>query len=363
MDRIPQSAAVNTAVELTKSVAPIWVTKFVNGVLRNVIRKHPQTRFPLISKQPVKALATRKSFPEWLIQKWVNRFGGEQTNALCDAVNAIPPIALRTNTLVTSRDRLINQLQTHVELISPTAVSPDGIVCSHPRRALNNLPGFDQGWFQVQDEAAQLVSLLLNPKPGEVVLDACAGLGGKTGHIAQLMENIGSIFALDNHGKRLATLQSQMRRLKVTIVKEIKYDLLNPSPPPVSVPLQFDRILLDAPCSGVGVIRRNPDTKWRLSKNDLKKYSNIQVKLLDNLSNLVKPTGLLVYAVCSTEIEETHDVLGRFLNRHPKFTIFQRPALPEALVAGSHFDGGVLKTFPHRHQMDGFFAVGLRRTS
>ena len=362
MNRIPESAAVNTAVEMTKTAAPIWVTKFVNGVLRNMVRKHHQTVFPSISKEPVIALATRKSFPEWLIQRWVDRFGVEETEALCDATNAIPSITLRTNRLLISRKRLVEHLKAHVESISPTTVAPDGVVISHPRKAVNRLPGFEQGWFQVQDEAAQLVSLMLEPKPGEVILDACAGVGGKTGHIAQLMNNNGTIFAVDNHSPRLAALRAQMNRLTVGIVKEAHYDLLGPVPPSLKLPLAFDRILLDAPCSGIGVIRRNPDTKWRLSPKDLTDYGNNQLRLLEKLSNLVKPAGHLVYAVCSTEVEETDDVLKRFINRHPEFTIFHSSRRPATLVPSRILENGMLKTYPHRHQMDGFFAVSLRRS-
>ena len=362
MNRIPVSAAVNTAVELTKAIAPIWVTKFVNAILRNLARNHHQIQFPRIDKDPVPALATKYAYPEWMVKRWIDRFGVTETDALCNAGNGIPPITLRANTLQINRDQLVEQLKDHFDSIRPTAVSPDGLACKHPQATLTALPGFKQGLFQVQDEAAQLVSFLLSPKPGEVILDACAGVGGKTGHIAQLMGNNGSIIALDSNAGRLAALRAQMMRLKISIVKEIQYDLLGSASLPSGCPHQFDRILIDAPCSGMGVIRRNPDTKWRLSVEDLEKYGTNQLKLIESLSTLVKPAGRLVYAVCSNEAEETDAVLKRFLNRHPEFRLCLCPALSAVAAPDDLLTNGMLKTFPHRHRMDGFFAVGLKRT-
>jgi 16S rRNA (cytosine967-C5)-methyltransferase len=194
-----------------------------------------------------------------------------------------------------------------------------------------------------------------------VVLDACAGIGGKTGHIAQLMKNRGEIIAMDNHQGRLAVLRAQMKRLRVTIVQTYKHDLLKPLQPQPFGSRRYDRVLLDAPCSGSGVIRRNPDVKWRLSQNALIHYGRRQLQLLDRVSDLVKPAGLLVYAVCSTESEETDDVLQDFLSLHPEFQISISRSLPFNPAIPSIYSEGVLKTLPHRHQMDGFFAVGLRR--
>jgi 16S rRNA (cytosine967-C5)-methyltransferase len=223
------------------------------------------------------------------------------------------------------------------------------------------LNAFKAGWFQVQDEAAQLVSILLDPQPGEAVLDACAGLGGKTGHIAQLMKNKGVLIALDVNESKLLRLKTDMRRLGISILATLGLNLEQQWPR--NQPQSFDRVLLDAPCSGLGVLRRNPDIKWRSSKKNLKKFYARQLRLMEKASRLVKPCGILVYAVCSPEPEENEMVINDFLKNHHEFVISKEfGGLPENLrsIAG---EPGVLKTFPHLRQMDGFYSVRLQRIS
>jgi 16S rRNA (cytosine967-C5)-methyltransferase len=221
LDRVPESAAVNTAVELAKaSVAP-GVVGYVNAVLRKASREYQTLTFPDIGKNAIVATAVTKSFPEWIIRRWINRYGLDDTTALCDALNTIPPISVRTNTLKTSPQELIEALANEADQIKPTLYAPDGITFVSPATSIAGLGAFKKGWFQVQDEAAQLVSLLLDPQPGETVLDACAGLGGKTGHIAQLMKNEGSIVALDINKSKLLRLEAEMQRLGIAIVKTV----------------------------------------------------------------------------------------------------------------------------------------------
>ena len=241
LDRIPVSAAVNTSVEMTKAVASPWVVGYVNGLLRNAVRGYGDVFFPEVGKDPVKSLATKKSFPPWLIKRWLDRFGLKSTGLLCDAINTIPPITVRCNTLKTNRENLVKVLEESVEKIGTTKYAPDGVFFFNPKRAIPNIKAFKSGLFQVQDEAAQLVTLLLNPQPGETILDACAGLGGKTGHIAQLMKNSGRLVAMDKDENKLLRLESEMYRLGVSIVTTCIHDL--------STPLdwehfgKFDRIL------------------------------------------------------------------------------------------------------------------------
>jgi len=359
LDRIPVSAAVNTSVEMTKAVASPWVVGYVNGLLRNAVRDYADVVFPEVGKDPVKALATKKSFPEWLIKRWLDRLGLKETGLLCDAINTIPPITVRCNTLKTSREKLVKALEESAEKIGITNYAPDGVFFFNPKRSIPSLEAFRDGLFQVQDEAAQLVTLVLNPQPGEAILDACAGLGGKTGHIVQIMKNRGRLVAMDKDGNKLLRLESQMHRLGVSIVTTCIHDL--------SIPLnrdhfgEFDRILLDAPCSGLGVLRRNPDAKWRVSQQTPSNCQKRQALFLDNLAHLVKPSGILVYAVCSTEPEENESVIKDFLNKHDEFAI-------EKETTGLSFDAGslitcdgYLKTFPHLNNMDGFFSVCMKR--
>ena len=358
LDKIPVSAAVNTSVEMAKSFTSPKVVRFVNAVLRSSVRNYKKVTFPDRNKDPVKALSTTKSFPEWLIKKWLDCFGLEETEVICDAVNNIPPITVRTNTLKISREDLINKLESDVELIDYTSYSPDGIYFFKPKLPIPKMKTFKNGWFQVQDEAAQLVTYLLNPQPGETILDACAGLGGKTGHIAQMMKNKGKIVAMDKNNEKLLRHESEMKRLGISIVQTCIHNLDKPFDK--NYINRFDRILLDAPCSGLGVLRRNPDIKWLMSKKNLIHYKEKQVKFLDNISYLVKPSGVLVYAVCSTEPEENEEVIKVFLNKHPEFVIEKKPdGLPfnaRSLVNKN----GYLITFPHTNNMDGFFSVCLR---
>ena len=360
LDRIPPSAAVNTAVELSKHSAPAWVVGFVNAVLRKATVSHREVTFPDIEKEPVRSIALRQSFPEWIVQRWLERFGLPETVALCTAVNRIPPITLRTNTLKTDRNRLVAALEDEAQRVVPSIYVPDGILMNAPVGPIAEMNSYRRGWFQVQDEAAQAVSFLLAPRPGERILDACAGLGGKTGHIVQLMQNRGAVLALDIDGNRLSLLKEQMGRMGAKIVDPRRFDLVRENSKEILG--EFDRILLDAPCSGLGVLRRNPDAKWKCSPETLMRNAQKQLQLMESLACLVKPSGILVYAVCSNEPEEGQSVLNRFLKSHAEFVIEDSPKhIPDGMkpmLSG----GGVLWTLPSRHDTDGFYAVRLKRT-
>ncbi|MFZ2633716.1 MAG: 16S rRNA (cytosine(967)-C(5))-methyltransferase RsmB [Desulfosalsimonadaceae bacterium] len=359
LDRIPDSAAVNTSVEMAKEIAPVWVVKFVNAVLRNAIRNRDGIRFPSIEENPARALSISKSFPLWMIQRWFQRFGIEETAQLCDAHNTIPPITIRINPLRTDRDTLSGILASETDAVFPTPYSPDGLSFTGAKQSIQDFAAFKKGLFQVQDEAAQLISFFLSPQPGERILDACAGLGGKTGHIGQLMKNSGQIIAADSDGEKLTRLNSAMQRLGVNIVSTRIRDFTY-SAADSSLGL-FDRILLDAPCSGLGVIRRNPDIKWDSAKKDLDRFRKKQLALLQQVSGLVKPDGMLLYAVCSVEPEENESVIHDFLSSCPDFQVQKTlPDLPFPLTPFMDAQG-FIRTFPHIHGMDGFFAVCLKK--
>ncbi|MGB9440604.1 MAG: 16S rRNA (cytosine(967)-C(5))-methyltransferase RsmB [Desulfobacterales bacterium] len=359
LDRIPDSAAVNTAVDMAKVSGAPWVVRYVNALLRKASRDYRNVSFPDMGENAITALATAKSFPEWIILRWLHRYGQKKTAHLCDAANSIPPITVRTNTLKISPGELLTELDREAEHAAQTLFSPDGITLVNPATSIPKLSGFAAGWFQVQDEAAQLVSLLLDPRPGETILDACAGLGGKTGHIAQLMKNKGAVVALDRDGGKLSQLEAEMQRLGISNVSTLCFDLedgLPQGPPKV-----FDRILLDAPCSGLGVIRRHPDIKWHRSEKELLKNKTRQLRLLENLAPAVKPEGFLVYAVCSPEPEENEEVIYQFLKKHDEFVIHdQHERLPDE-IRKTAITNGFFKTFPYLTQMDGFFSVRLQR--
>jgi 16S rRNA (cytosine967-C5)-methyltransferase len=223
---------------------------------------------------------------------------------------------------------------------------------------LSALAQYGEGAFQVQDEASQLVARLVKPKPGERVLDACAGMGVKTTHLAQLMENRGEIVAMDNQGWKLSRLMENAGRLRISCVEPVEGDLRRGDLPSG----EFDRVLVDAPCTGLGVLRRNPDIKWRLGPKAVRRLHLLQVEILGQAARLVRPGGILVYATCTLTPEENEGTLQAFLAAHGDFCREDaRPFLPPTcgeVVEGS----GSLKTWPHRHGVDGFFAVRLGRS-
>jgi 16S rRNA (cytosine967-C5)-methyltransferase len=359
LDRIPTSAAVNTAVELSKQAGFSRAAGFVNALLRKAALNFSNVRFPAFEADPAAFLSADQSLPNWLAHRWLNRFNPEALMTLCDTINSIPPLTIRTNTLKTTRQQLMLSLEQTVKRVEPTPYAPDGLSLVNPNQSIDEFSAFKNGWFQVQDEAAQLVSLLFNPQPGESVLDACAGLGGKTGHIAQLMQNSGRITAMDKDISKLQKLDLEMQRLGVSIVQPSCLDL--DSWPGVDPHVLFDRILLDAPCSGLGVLRRNPDIKWNSTETSLKRHAERQKRFLDHLAALVKPAGILVYSVCSIEPEENEAVIDAFLKKHPEFVIDTNwGKLPERVA--SLFESVTwIKTLPLLNNMDGFFLARLKR--
>jgi len=360
LTRVPVSAAVNTSVELTKSVADVRTVRYVNAVLRKASVGVGEVVFPDFKKKPVQAIAATYAFPEWLVERWLKRYSAQETIALCEAANVIPPITVRTNRLKTDRESLIALLKHEAQDVQATTYSDVGISFYRPRLPVSKLTSYQKGWFQVQDEGAQLVSQFFNPQPRENILDACAGLGGKTGHSAQLMSNQGRIIAMDKHKQRLVQLRAEMMHLGITIVTTNFHDLNQPFE---RMPRRmFDRILLDAPCSGLGVIRRNPDAKWIPSKMNLQTYHQRQNVFLNALATQVKIGGILQYVVCSLEPEENEHVVANFLEGSPNFRVETSPDVPANLKSFIN-SKGYFRTYPHTGNMDGFFAVRFRRAS
>ncbi len=351
LDKIPVSAAVNTSVELSKKFKKSNLSGFVNGVLRNMVRRIDELKYPDVEDDPVNYIKITQSFPEWLVKRWLDEIGFDETLKTCKKVNEIPQITIRPNTLKTNRDKLSLLLKNEVENLSFTDYS-DGISFTNPKKSIPELIGFKKGLFHVQDEAAQLVSEFLNPGPNDKILDACAGIGGKTAYLAQLMCNKGEILAVDNVKFKLDILKNEMNRLGISIVKTELSDLSKDT-----ISEKFDKILVDSPCSGSGVLRRNPDTKWSLSISRITKNSKRQLKILNNVSQMLKNGGILVYAVCSTEVEENEAVIEKFLKKNSNFKLDSykfKSMKQNELFYKEHF----LKTSVC-NDMDGFFAARL----
>ncbi|MGH7147461.1 MAG: 16S rRNA (cytosine(967)-C(5))-methyltransferase RsmB [Nitrospiraceae bacterium] len=376
LDRVPQSAAVNESVNLARAFAGTagrdW-SGFVNAVLRGLLR-HPLQPWPGMDHDPAQALAVRYSVPSWLSRRWVERLGLATAEAACEGVSVAPPMTLRVNQLITTREVLLETFTQVGIAAKPTSVSPFGILIEEGG-SVPSLPGFQEGAFYVEDEAAQLIPPLLDPQPGDIVLDACAAPGGKSTHLADLMQNKGIIYAVDRKGARLDLLKSNCRRLGVQIVVPIVGDIRQPRAwlpiietaglPSVKKArvgeASVDRILVDAPCSGLGVLRRHPEAKWRKVEQALPRHQALQCQILKAVARCLRPGGVLVYSTCSTELEENEDVIERFCDTHAEF---QRESvvswLPPA-AQGFVTEQGTLSTVGNRCSMDGFYAARLRK--
>ncbi len=357
LSRTPVSAAVNESVELAKKTRGKGGGGFVNAILRSVLRQGKEIPYPDFNQDPALHIAVVHSHPLWLIRRWIEEYGVEKTLQICTMNNQIPPLTLRTNTLKITRKGLIDKLKENGLSPSPTLFSEEGIRLEHSPPT-SELPFLKEGLYIIQDEASQLVTSILDPKPGEKILDACAAPGGKTTHIAQKMEDRGEIFSMDLHQEKLARIEEGCHRLGIKIVKTKRGDATQPLPLPVG--LEFDRVLADVPCSGFGTIEKTPDLKWKKDEEDIRRLSELQFSILKNLSGYVKKGGILAYSTCTVFREENETVVEKFLAEHPEFQLDRLDTiLPERL--SSFIEDGYFKTFPLKEGMDGFFVARLVR--
>ena len=357
MDRVPSPAAVDESVKLAKDIKKNNAAPFINGILRGIAEKRKEISYPNLQTDPVDHIATLYSHPHWMVRRWVDQWGTEESIALCQANNQIPPLTVRVNTLKGSREEVMDQLRAEKIEAIPTLFSPIGLVIPDPP-PLTSWGLLQEGWLQVQDEAAQFVSLLLAPQPGERVLDLCAAPGGKTTHLAQLMEDQGEIVAIDVSQAKLELLQENCRRLGITIVQTQTHDATTPLPFPRA---SFDRILADIPCTGLGTLRRNPDGKWRLKEADIPRLQQIQGKILTQSATMVKKEGVLAYSTCTMTPEENEGIIEAFLSEQEEFHLEDVLALLPPGCEGLVDSRGYLRTLPHQHGTDGFFAARIIR--
>jgi 16S rRNA (cytosine967-C5)-methyltransferase len=366
LSRIPAGAACHAAVDLAKERGHRGVAGFVNAVLRNFLRGREGLAWPDPEAEPAKYLAVRESHPEWLIEQWLWRLGFSETAGLLAANNVPPPVTLRVNRRRTAREELLAGLAQRGIAAEASRWTPEGIVLRAPGGAVEELPELARGLAQVQDEASQLVAHLVAPEPGERVLDAAAAPGGKTTHLAELMDDQGEVRALDVYPAKLNLIRENAGRLGLSIVRAEAGDALAVGEAE-GFRGAFDRVLLDAPCSGLGVLRRRPDARWRKQAQDVAVLSAQQRRLIRSVAAAVRPGGRLVYSTCSTEPEEGEAVVEDFLREQdgefrfrPAREILAERGLPAAGET-SAFSGPYLRLWPHRHGTDGFFAACLDR--
>jgi 16S rRNA (cytosine967-C5)-methyltransferase len=359
LDKVPDYAAVNEGVELGKKYGGKKAGGLVNAVVRKVLKEKGEGYYPDPQEDLVSYLSVFWSHPDWLVKRWLGYFGREETEALLKADNDESPLVLRVNRLKGEREVLIQSLRGMGFDAEPTVWSPQGIQL-RSASAVTQLPGFEEGLFQVQGEASQLVGYLLDPRPGERVLDACAAPGGKTTHLAELMQDKGEIVATDVSTRGLEKLKQNVQRLGLTSVRHFCVDVGQGLTGPLASP--YDRILVDAPCSGLGTLRSHPEAKWQKSERDMERLIKLQKKILGQVCSRLKPGGVLVYATCTLTREENEGAVEDFLSRHQNFVLEgvgeDLPRAARDLACGRY-----LLTLPHKHGTDGFFAARMRKVA
>jgi len=352
--RVPPRAAIHEAVELAKRYGHAGTAGLVNAVLRRIASAGERPLPP--ATDAAARLAVEESHPQWLVQRWIDRFGLSEAAAACAANNAPAPLYVRLNLLRGPREALVARLRAGGATVTPTPLS-EGVEVHEGFAERERMAS--EGLLTVQDLGAMLVTHVLDPRPGETVIDACAAPGGKTTHIAERMGNSGRVLACDVHPAKLAAAARRAAVAGATIVEPQVQDARALGQ---AFPAAADRVLVDAPCTGLGVVRRRPDIKWRIHPEDVVAMAALQLEILTGAAGAVRPGGILVYSVCTTEPEEGEGVVTAFLRLRREFTPAALPTLPPSL-APADADSGMMSVWPHRQGTDGFYIARLTRTA
>lgn len=352
LEKVPDYAAVNEAVEFVKKLQGQAAADLTNAILRNIIRNKEGIRYPNPEEDVNAYLSAYFSHPTWLVKRWLARFGKDDTEKLLIANNNKPSLTIRINNLVTNPTEMKSLLNS-VELKSSEGKYLKEFIRMNALTNITDWEYFTKGYFSVQDESTGFPIKLLSVSPGMRVLDLCAAPGGKTAFIADEMKNTGEIVALDKFESRLKILEKNLTRLKVSNVTTKTIDALD-----YEDETGFDRVLIDAPCSGLGTLTKKPDLKWKRDLGDIRKIVNIQYDLLKKGASLVKESGFLVYSTCTIEPEENFELIKKFLAENSNFSLVDAGSqLPKNIVD----ENGCVATFPHIHGIDGAFAAKLVR--
>lgn len=336
LDRVPNSAAVNESVELSKKFCGLGASKFVNGVLRSAVREPNKSDFP--TGDDLQSLALRTFHPLWLVKLFVEEFGLDAAKKILDFDNTDPPLCLRVNCLKTTREKVLEELNKFGLQAGPSTFAPEGIIC-RGHSALDKFQPLREGLCQVQDESSMTAARILNPKAGEFVIDCCAAPGGKSTHLAELMNNRGRIIAADIYETKLEHIKQNAERLGIKIIEPLLIDARELGN---KFTAQADKVLVDAPCSGLGVLRRKADLRWRKILNELKDLPTLQGEILSSAAKTLKRGGTLLYSTCTITRRENQEVVDKFLSEHEDFQLVEMQTL-----------------LPHVTNTDGFFYAKL----
>lgn len=342
----PDYAVINSYVEIAKKYDKNS-SGFVNAVLRNFLRLHESIPSPY-------SLNIKYSHPEWLVDRWISNYGTEETIKICEFNNKIPVLSIRINQLKTSKEKLIDLFKENNIEFTESNISEECLILKNTGN-IKNIFGFKEGLWMVQGESSSLVAKILDPQPNERILDVCAAPGGKTTHIAALMHDTGEIVAVDASKDRIKKIEENCQRLGINSVKTIVADagIYNDN-------CRFDRILIDAPCSNTGVFVKRPDARWKRKPEDIKKLTDIQLKILENTSKLLKSGGMLVYSTCSIEPEENLLLIQKFLQNNSNF-IFEDISKYLSFINDGNGKDGYIQILQSKNNTDGFFIAKLKK--
>lgn len=361
LNKIPYSAAVNEAVEFIKRIHGEKHAGVVNGLLRTIIRTLDALVWPTREIDEVNYLGIVQSHPNWMVRRWINRFGFDETVKLCEENNKRPVMSLRiNNSKITAAE--FEKHFTDKNLYFRKGGYLDNFFVTKNMSKIYTDELFRNGYFSIQDESAGLATALVDPKKDELIIDVCSAPGGKTSYISELMGNEGKIIAVEKYLSRIEVMKKNLERLGVKNVKLIHDDINEPTSKDLKETLigKADKILVDAPCSGLGVLSKKPDIKWKRELEDIMKLQKLQLEILENSIKYLKPEGAIIYSTCTIEKEENFDVVQLFLSGHPEFTIDNaNKYVPEKVVN----EEGCIELFPQTHNVDGAFSVRLIRST
>jgi 16S rRNA (cytosine967-C5)-methyltransferase len=356
LNKIPDFAAVNEAVEFVKQISTQKHADVVNGLLRTIIRTKADLVYPTREIDEVKYLGIMQSHPNWMVKRWIQRFGFDEAAEFAESNNKRPILTLRINTLKTNRAEVLKRFD-EKSIVYRTCKYIDYFVTLRLMSKIYLDEDFLNGLYTVQDESAGLASVLLNPNENDTILDMCAAPGGKSTHIASLLNNKGKVYAVDKFDAKINMIKANAERLGVTNVDYFQDDAMDLQNEKIR-DMKFDKILLDAPCSGLGVLSKKPEIRWKREMEDVTVLSALQKNLLNNAVKYLKPGGVIVYSTCTTEQEENMDVIKDFLEKNPDFKIDDASKYVTKELVNAE---GCIETFPHKHGIDGSFSARLVR--
>lgn len=355
MDKIPEYAAINEGVSLSKKRMGLSVSKFVNAILRNYLRQINNINFPSKGTNLLTYLCINYSYPEWIVKRLLNNYDADTSEKILKSLNEKPELCCRLNTLKLKADTFKEILKQRGLIFKPGLYNNEAFYIN--LKNIENDELYKKGYLQVQDEAAMLVSKVLNPQPGDTIIDVCSAPGGKTTHIAQMMENKGAIYAFDVHMHKIDIINKNCKRLGIDIVKTFLYDSTKINKNFMNL---ADKVLVDVPCTGIGIIRKKPDIKLKQYKpKDIELLNEIQLNILLSSSCYVKKNGFLVYSTCTIGKEENQLIIKKFLEKNKNFRIIDiNDFLPETL---KNRENDFVQFIPYKHNIDGFFVCKMQR--